>query len=120
MSEIGWMPGVFRQRKHWVSVLTRNFEHEYGTTYYAECGAPCLDAIDLKRLWWNWDTCAICAATTHPGVEWWLGPLQATVVHARTTDVLALCGALVVTEVADMARRHDLSACRHCVADLSA
>lgn len=118
MSEFSWMPGVFRQRKHSVSALTRKFEHESGTIYYAECGAPCLDAHDLKRLWWTWDTCAICAAATTPTAEWWSSPLQVDVVHVRTTDILAVCGSLLA-EAVEVGRRYELAACRHCLAELS-
>ncbi|MFC7612627.1 hypothetical protein ACFQV2_02145 [Actinokineospora soli] len=45
--------------------------------------------------------------------------MQDTVVHARTSDVLAVCGSLLAAEVPDLTRRHDLSACRHCLSDLS-
>ncbi|MGX7825606.1 hypothetical protein ACTG9Q_10990 [Actinokineospora sp. 24-640] len=119
MSEIGWMAGVFRQRKHWVSDITRNFQHEYGITYYANCGAPCLDAADLRRLWWNWEACAICVASLMEDIEWWFSPLQDNVVHARENDALAVCGSILAAEVTDIANRHDLAVCRACLAEFT-
>lgn len=66
----GWTVGVFRQLQHWVAPDARAMNHEFGVTYYAVCGSPCLHVPELRRIWGCWPHCAICAERVWDTATW--------------------------------------------------
>ncbi|MGH3860852.1 hypothetical protein [Actinokineospora sp.] len=115
----GWAAGVFRQLRHWATDGARTFIHDHGVTFYAVCGSPCLDAPEVRRIWWDWPSCAICAARLYDVPAWGHGVLQTDVAHAHgPRPGLAMCDTLLITDLPDITHRYDLRACTHCLDDL--
>ncbi|MGQ0838894.1 hypothetical protein [Actinokineospora sp.] len=123
---VGWMAGVFRQLRHWVEPDARSTSHQFGVTYYAVCGSPCLHAPDVRRIWARWPNCADCAASvparTIPSGQWGTGVLQRDVVHAWSAGAVsdggagfALCGTWLIAPGPDPTDSTRVRACSSCL-----
>lgn len=125
----GWMPGVFRELRHWVAPDARSMTHEFGVTFYAACHSPCLHIPEASRIWLSWPTCVDCLlanADPHRSLQWWgIGVLQREVAHMVDSGPLerpgglALCGTWLIAAVTDPRNTAGTRPCSACVERLA-
>lgn len=124
----GWMPGVFRELRHWVAPDAYRMPHEIGVSHYALCGSPCLSCPGTRHVWSPWPPCADCAV--HPSspcdtteILWATAILQGTTAHIAESPLTpaggtALCGTYLIADSpppGPRPRAEPIRPCTHCI-----